>query len=107
MTKTITEAVYQAIGEGSMCWMPRPEGVFLSTEAMGVAERAAKEVSDMCSLDKTRMNLVTNLQTVLDHLDQYSGRGEMTDKSYHILYDKVMAIIMDLTKETQKGSNVS
>jgi hypothetical protein len=30
---TLEEIVYQAIGHASMCWNPRPEGIFDSTEA--------------------------------------------------------------------------
>ena len=33
---TLEEVVYQAIGHASMCWTPRPEGVFDSEEASRV-----------------------------------------------------------------------
>ena len=108
MSKTIKEVIFEAVGEASMCWMPRPEGVFMTSEAQNVAERATNEVVDIYLNGRDQAfglghaDLTTKLQTILDHLDVYSGRGEMTDKAYHIVYDKVMAIVMDLTKDIEK-----
>jgi hypothetical protein len=33
---TLEEVVFQAIGHASMCWNPRPEGIFDSAEASKV-----------------------------------------------------------------------
>lgn len=33
---TLEEVIYQAIGHASMCWLPRPGGVFDSEEASRV-----------------------------------------------------------------------
>ena len=39
---TLEELVYVAIGHASMCWIPRPEGVFDSTEASKVGAELVK-----------------------------------------------------------------
>lgn len=41
MNKPVTE-IYEALGEASMCWNPRPSGVFDSTKASEIGERLVK-----------------------------------------------------------------
>lgn len=38
-TKTIENLIGEAIGEASMCWDPRPTGVFESDRASGIVDR--------------------------------------------------------------------
>jgi hypothetical protein len=40
----ISRVVGEAIGEGSMCWVPIPEGVFDSTQAIGVVDRLVEKI---------------------------------------------------------------
>ena len=40
----LEEVIGQAIGEASMCWHPRPSGVFDSTYAIGITDRTVESV---------------------------------------------------------------
>lgn len=50
----ITTAVYEAIGEASMQWKPRPKGVFQSTEASNVALRLCFKIANELERKKTK-----------------------------------------------------
>ena len=42
----IKTEIYQSIGEASMCWNPRPIGVFDSTHAGKVADRLYNQIKE-------------------------------------------------------------
>jgi hypothetical protein len=41
--------VFEAVGAASMCWEPRPDGVFNTTEATQVAEQLIADIRALCS----------------------------------------------------------
>ena len=42
--KILKTKVFEALGEASMCWEPRPEGVFDSTHAQKIGEKLMQEI---------------------------------------------------------------
>lgn len=47
-------AVFEAIGEASMCWNPRPSEVFDSEQASGVAVRLCFKIAEEIGKDRKR-----------------------------------------------------
>lgn len=46
MNDDLSRLVFEALGGASMCWDPRPTGVFQSEEAIEIAERLLKAIRD-------------------------------------------------------------
>jgi len=39
--------IAQAVGQASMCWSPRPKGVFQSSEAIPIVDDAVKGIEEL------------------------------------------------------------
>jgi len=50
MTDRLKSLIYQAVGEASMSWEPRPTGVFDTTAAKKVAEKLVKKIDSELKL---------------------------------------------------------
>ena len=46
MEKNLFEKITELVGEASMCWEPRPTGVFSSDKAMDIANRIMQAVNE-------------------------------------------------------------
>ncbi len=44
---TLQHLVYEAVGTASMCWKPRPSGVFDSSEASDVANDLVRSIEKL------------------------------------------------------------
>lgn len=59
----LQSVVYQALGAVSMCWSPRPEGIFDSARAQQIGESLWKEIHRPNLGLATTQELLTELQT--------------------------------------------
>ena len=46
--------LFQAIGQASVCWEPKPTGVFESTQALGVGEVLLVDIVKLLGLEVER-----------------------------------------------------
>lgn len=51
ITKAQETAIYTALGQASVCWIPKPKGIFNSDEAIKIGEDLIKQLN---RLDKKR-----------------------------------------------------
>jgi hypothetical protein len=60
--ESLREAVYTAIGHGSMCWDPRPEGVFDDVEARKAAEDLLMRIKVILGVGDPHLGLASNAE---------------------------------------------
>lgn len=46
--RQLREFVFTSLGAASMCWNPRPAGVFVSEEAAEIGEMLMKNIKEYC-----------------------------------------------------------
>lgn len=69
--KPIDEAVYQAIGEASLCWSETPKGVFESTKAKKIADELIEKLNRRYHVESL---IRGHMEAMRPLLDEWSGR---------------------------------
>lgn len=59
------EAVFQALGQASMCWNPKPEGIFDSEEAAKIGDELIAKIQDLHT--QALAAILTSRNEILDH----------------------------------------
>jgi hypothetical protein len=55
MDNSIEKKIHEAIGEASMCWKPRPTGVFDSRRAAEIADKLVDAVKELVKSERIKL----------------------------------------------------
>lgn len=69
--KSIDEAIYQAIGEASMCWSETPKGIFDSTKAKQIADDLITKLNRRHHVESL---IRVHMEAMRPLLDEWSGK---------------------------------
>ncbi|MCK9598164.1 MAG: hypothetical protein M0R06_03925 [Sphaerochaeta sp.] len=81
MKDEIREKIFTAIGEASMCWEPRPTGVFDSTAAQKIGERLVAALASAVEVEP--------LACLADRKGQHIGWTNLTKKGWVIVLSEL------------------
>lgn len=77
--KELTEVVFTALGEASMCWSETPKGIFESTRAKEIGDRVMNSIQHHHN-EITSKSWLGNA-TTKELLDELSARAEINGYS--------------------------
>lgn len=43
----LNKLIFESLGEASVCWYPRPKGIFRSDEAKRIGDRLREDIKDL------------------------------------------------------------
>lgn len=81
--ETLRHAVYETLGAASMCWDPRPEGVFESERASALGSSLLALIESVTHMGEPNLGLATTREII----DEYRARAESghLDPDYRVL----------------------
>jgi len=77
-TEKLQEAIFQAIGTASMCWEPRPEGIFRSDEAGALGRDLCGAVVEILGAGNAHLGMATTREL----LAELSARSDLEYKTW-------------------------
>jgi hypothetical protein len=98
-SSTLSEDVMQTLGSASLCWNPKPDGVFDSEEAIKWGERliAIIEKSDPVA------ELLAKIETAIkDSVSEVCGVGPWS-RAYRAATDDAIAIVRSFRAPQSEG----